>query len=276
MGFLEIFIYFIIIMIKIFLFILLFYILIKSFKVKENFALSEKNKNINNEIKVLTYNVQRLPYLIRPKVDIKKLMNKYDIVCLQENFCNIIGSNKSTFGYNCICPGGSIFKLVDSGLSIYSKYHINYIDFVRFNNLKSVDKLSDKGFLIVEINGIIFINTHLQATYNLKNNNFEESNEQLNQIFNYVKKYNKVVICGDINMNIQEFKFDDYKNICPPYPTHWSKMESFISSTSAIERKGFLPYYYDGGFYKNVVIENISCVKEDEFTDHLGVHFKVN
>jgi exonuclease III len=275
MGFLEIFIYFIIIMIKFFLFILLFYCLIKNVDTEYTF-----NKALNykvNEFKVLTYNVQRLPFMFRPTVDIKRLMDKYDVICLQENFCNIFGSNKISYGFNCVSPGSAFYKLVDSGLSIYSKFPIQFIEFIRFNNLTSVDKLSDKGFLVVQLNDLIIVNTHLQATYELDKSNFERSYQQLSQIVNYVRKYKKVLICGDINMNIQELPIENtFSKIYPPEPTHWTKMESFLSQTSADQLPGYLPYYYDGGFYKGINVKNIKCTKEDVYTDHLGVTFEIN
>ena len=40
----------------------------------------------------------------------------------------------------------------------------------------------------VQINDFILVNTHLQATYNLTKNNFEESHQQLDLIYEDVKK----------------------------------------------------------------------------------------
>ena len=257
----------------IFIFILLFYCLIKNIDTEYTF-----NKVLDyTKLKVLTYNIQRLPFMFRPTMDIKELMKKYDIICLQENYCNILGTNKFTFGYDSISPGCAIYKLVDSGLSIYSKFPIKLIDFIRFTNLTSVDNLSDKGFLVIQLNDLIIVNTHLQATYDLDTNNFERSYEQLSQIFDYVKKYKKVLICGDINMNIHEIKINNnFNKIQTIEPTHWSKMDSYLGQTSSEQLTGYLPYFYDGGFYKNINIDNIRCVKEDVYTDHLGVSFDVS
>ena len=274
MSFLEIIIYVILNMITIFVFILLFYCVIKN--VTTEYAFNKALDYNVTKIKVLTYNIQRLPYMFRPNIDIKKLMEKYDVLCLQENFCNIVGSNKISFGYHCISPGCPFYKLVDSGLSIYSKFPIKFIEFIRFNNLTSVDKLSDKGFLVVQLNDLIIVNTHLQATYELDKSNFERSYQQLSQIVDYVKKYEKVLICGDINMNIHELDINpEYNKIIPPQPTHWTKMNSILSRTSAEQLPDYLPYYYDGGFYKGINIENIECTKEDVYTDHLGVTFQI-
>ena len=83
-------------MTTIFIFFLLFYCLIKNINTEYTF-----NKVLNyTKLKVLTYNIQRLPFMFRPTIDIKELMKKYDIICLQENYCNILGTNKFSFGYN--------------------------------------------------------------------------------------------------------------------------------------------------------------------------------
>ena len=84
----------------------------------------------------------------------------------------------------------------------YSKFPIKLIDFIRFTNLTSVDNLSDKGFLVIQLNDLIIVNTHLQATYDLDTDNFERSYEQLSQIFEYVKKYKKVRMIGCASLSI--------------------------------------------------------------------------
>lgn len=250
------------------------------YNVKKKFPLIVLHKNeglVKNKIKLITYNVQRLPYIfLRPKIDIKKLIDKYDIVCLQENFCQLFSQYKS-FDVNCVIPDCSVYKLVNSGLTVYSKLPLEYVKFVRFNNLTSVDKLSDKGFLIVKVNGIVIVNTHLQATYNLTNElHFQNSYEQVGMIINEVENYDKVIICGDFNIKLNEFKVNEpYKIACPNVPTHWSNMHSFLSGTSATEKNGMVPFILDGAIYKNLEIDNINVELEDKYTDHLGVSFEI-
>jgi hypothetical protein len=116
-----------------FLLLLIFY-----YNIKKKFPLVVLNRNFNfkkDKLKVLTYNVQRLPYFIfRPIIDITKLLHKYDVICLQENFNQIL-SNYQSFDVNCIVPKCPFHKIVNSGLTIYSKVPINYIGFEGFNNL---------------------------------------------------------------------------------------------------------------------------------------------
>lgn len=237
--------------------------------------------NINSynikKIKMLTYNVQRLPYYFRPLLDIDNLMNMYDIICLQENFCSILGLNQHNYGYNCIIPSGSLYKIANSGLTIYSKLPIQYIDFINYTNLTSVDKISDKGFLIIKVNDMYIINTHLQASYNIDNNFVNEAMSQLNKIITYCSLMDKIVICGDFNIDLQSININNYNKIVTDIPTHWDKMDSnYKNNSSCFEIEGYHPFYFDGGFYKNLSINNIKTVSHDKYSDHLGVEFIIN
>jgi exonuclease III len=255
-------------MIHIFILILILnYKRIKSMNILQNTINSIPNK----QIKLLTFNCQRLPYLFRSNIDIDKLMNEYDIVCLQENFCSIFGTNKIK-KYNCIHPSGLIYKFVDSGLTIYSKHKIDFIGFIRFNNLKNIDILADKGFLIIKIKDIYVINTHLQGSYTTIDN--PTAQKQLESIINYVKNMEKVLICGDLNIQLNELNIPNYNTIAPPIPTHWENLNmDFLSASSAEEKPGMVPCYFDGGIYKNINITNTIAKKIDNYSDHLGVSF---
>jgi hypothetical protein len=229
--------------------------------------------NKKKSLKLLTFNCQRIPFYFRPNVNIKKLLCKYDMICLQENFCSIFGSNKKIIkNKNCIIPSGSIIKIIDSGLSIYSNFSFQYIDFIRFHNLQNVDKLSDKGFLIIKIKDIFVINTHLQSSYDsIKNDNAQE---QLNQIFDYMNNFNKVIICGDFNMNLFDIKLPVNYNITFLHkPTHWQEINnSIFNKTSATQKNNMIPCYFDGFIYKNVSCnENLTEInKIDKYSDHLS------
>jgi endonuclease/exonuclease/phosphatase family metal-dependent hydrolase len=231
--------------------------------------------NDKKYMKVLTYNVQRIPYMFRKNIDIKSLLETYDVICLQENFTSFLGTNKNHFGCNCVMPGCNVFKLTDSGLSIYSRYDITYIDFIPFKNLRSVDKYSSKGFLLVQIKDIIFVNTHLQSIYKESDN--EIAMKQLQQILDKCSIFFKVVILGDFNLNLNYFFNDEktnYNVIKSPIPTHWNKpYEKYNTYASAVPGNNLFPYFYDGGFYKNVEVKNINTERHDMLTDHLGVSF---
>ncbi len=255
-------------------------VIIIYYYIKKKFPYYILHNNIphsKNKLKVLTYNVQRLPFLIfRSSLDINKLLKKYDIICLQENFCRII-ENYDTGKVNCIIPECGFFKMVNSGLCIYSKFPIEYINFIRFDNLTSFDNFSDKGFLIVKINNIVIVNTHLQATYDLKNSYMSKSFKQLNLILDTIKNYDRVLICGDLNINLDKLRIEKpYKIFYPKYPSHWSKMNSYLDNTSAIYKRNYLPFYFDGGIYKNINLSNVKNEYDDDSTDHTGVSFDIS
>ncbi len=249
--------------------VILNYLRVKSINIVQNTF----NLIPNNSIKLLTFNCQRLPYLFRPNVDIDKLMLEYDIICLQENFCSLFGTNKIK-KYNCIHLSGSIYKFVDSGLTIYSKYKIEFIDFIRYNNLKNIDILSDKGFLVLKLKDIYIVNTHLQGSYSTLENPIAQ--KQLKNIIDYLKNIEKVIICGDLNIQLNELNVPNYNTITPPIPTHWEKLDrDFLSASSAEEKPGMVPCYFDGGIYKNINIKDIDAKKIDNYSDHLGVSFTI-
>ena len=256
--------------------VIIFSIIINYILSKRQFIYVNNLINIKTEypLKILTYNIQRLPYTTKTNVDISRLLITYDIICFQENFCSISGGNKKKINHNCIQPAGAFFKLTDSGLTVYSKYHINFVEFVRFNNLSSIDKFSDKGFLVFKIDELYVVNSHLQASYNLFDKN-ENGYCQLNQIIEYCKYFEKVVICGDFNIDLKNLTIPMYGKITTQIPTHWSLMNGIFNSSCAVKKENYLPFYYDGGLYKNILV---TCVKTENFikdTDHLGVSFKV-
>lgn len=239
---------------------------------------STKIFKVNNKIKVLTYNIERIPIYIRPKVDIDKLMKKCDILCLQENFCNLIGSNKQSYNYNCVIPQGSFYKLIDSGLSIYSKYPIKYIDFIKFNNSSLIESVASKGFLVVQIANLILINTHLQASLSIHDDNTDITLSQLKTILSYVNKHNyhKVLICGDFNLNLKYLSVNGYNTLSSNQPTNYADYNDYLGlKTSATPIKNYTGICLDGGLYKNITVNNIKTVIYDEYSDHKGVIFDI-
>ncbi len=255
--------------------LVLIYTIIKMIHIHKQSPLKMYSLKNKNKIKILTYNVQRLPYLFRPSVNIDALMNKYDIVCLQENFCNFLGTNKKSYGYNYISPKCPFYKLVDSGLSIHSKIPLKFINFKPFHNLSSVDKLSDKGFLITKIFDFYLVNTHLQAIYSHNDGNVINANNQLNEIVNFCKNYDKIIILGDFNMDLQNTTIQHYNKVITKQPTHWTQMNNIFNNSSAVELSNYEPFYFDGAFYKNLKIKNVNVSRDDILTDHLGVSFDI-
>ena len=265
---------------NVFIILIIAIIIISYIYNKQKLINSKSNKSfkLNDKIKVLTYNIERIPIYIRPKVDIDKLIEKYDILCLQENFCNLIGSNKQSYDYNCVIPKGTFYKLIDSGLSIYSKYPIKYIDFIGFDKTSLIESFASKGFLVVQIADIVVINMHLQASLNIHNDNTNIALSQLNTILFYVKKhkFHKVLICGDFNLDLKQLSVNGYNIVSTDQPTHYVDYYSYLNpKTSATPMENFTGFYYDGGLYKNITINNIKTVMDDEYSDHKGVSFDI-
>lgn len=229
----------------------------------------------NDKLRFLTYNIQRLPYLFRPKLNIIKLLEKYDIICFQEDFCPEILSSDLDY-YNIFHIGAdSHLKLVDSGLSVYSRIPLEFIDFVRFLDLGSIDKLSDKGFLIVKYKDIHIINTHLQASYNLEDGGSNIAKKQFKNIIRYLNKnkIKKFIIMGDFNLELDKLDTKSLLKLVQNEPTHYTEMSNIFNKTSAYPQEGFLPLKIDGAVYNNVSIEKSKTVSYDKYTDHLGISF---
>lgn len=258
------------------------YLLLAYYTICKSHFLLKQPYSVDNEqlshVRILTYNIQRLPYLYRPPIDIELLMKDHDIVCIQENFCSIFNPRASpkTNVYGCIYVSGIFTKITDSGLCIFSKVRFTFIDFVRFTNSRFVDKFADKGFLAIRIKDTVIINTHLQSTYNLENNYSKTALDQLLQIKDYCKtnRFEKVIIVGDFNLDIKTINIDGFDKLIPYIPTHWNKMKC-IFNQSAISQidKSYMPYYYDGAYFKGVTIANGCTSCYDKYTDHLGVSF---
>lgn len=228
-----------------------------------------------NKIRLLTYNIQRLPYFFRPKLNIIDLLEKYDIICFQEDFCPDIHPNELKY-FNIFHIGAdSHLKLVDSGLSIYSRIPLKFIDFVRFTNLGSIDKLSDKGFLVVKYKDIYIINTHLQASYNLTDGGSNIAKKQLQKIIKYLRKneINKFIIMGDFNLELDKLKIKSFEKLIPKEPTHYTEMSNIFNKTSSYPQDGFIPLKIDGAIYNNVSVKKSKTVNYDKYTDHLGISF---
>lgn len=260
--------------------IIIIYIFISYFISKNNLIINnnyvyKKKKNI----KVLTYNIQRLPYLLRPMVNFNFL--DYDIICFQECFMDIMNLRNDYFEMNCCIPKSNYLFLIDSGLVILSKFKINYIDFITYKNMKSVDKLAQKGFLVCLINDILIINTHCQACYNKDNKLANIVNKQLEQINNYIEnikhKYKDILVVGDFNKCLTSIT--DFKGIKlqSTNPTIYDDELGLISKTSPNKKyKNQKPKWLDGGFmYGNLDCKSIKTVQLDNLTDHSGVEMNI-
>jgi endonuclease/exonuclease/phosphatase family metal-dependent hydrolase len=264
-------------------------------------------------LRILTANVQRLPYIPgRPPVDVGRMLRDHDLVCLQEDFqpwqtaraSRAAGTPLVSFSF----PGGTWRTVLNSGLSVWSRYPVRRLAFERFTNLRSVDQLADKGFLAVSVGGLIVVNTHLQATYDYRDLHYDVAQQQVQQILAWLRHHHRhrpAVVVGDFNFDLPAARAarrpgpaaghghlligarrirrsapPEY--IFPAEPTTWSRMDSVFETSSPVHRHGFLPMVCDGAVYEpsqpdrvSVDPSSVRTHRYDPHTDHLAVSFTV-
>ena len=234
-----------------------------------------------NHLKILSYNIQRIPFYFMPNIDIEHLFKttKSDILCLQEDFIQFNQSNSYNKNQNMaiIRPSTSkYYKLVNCGLTIYSKIKINKSKFIPFNLASHVEKIVDKGFLIAELDNLILINTHLQ--YGDK----KCACDQLNQIKSYIRnnyeQNKRIILVGDFNIDLNSIKIPNFRTIIPQIPTHYSsKINPALDTLASLkklsdtEKRKYEPNYIDGGFYSNLKLKSINYGIFDPFADHKAI-----
>jgi hypothetical protein len=255
----------------------------------ENIYLEQKNK-----IRVIIYNLQRLPYLLKD-INIDKLIDNYDLVILQEYFNDFMLNrnsylNEKKVSYNIGGKDILSSKIIDSGLVNISRFNLEFIDFINFESNKSVDKFANKGFLVSKLcidknRHLYIINTHLQNFYTHQEYKCKIISEQLDiinkYVYNLLLKNNYVLLLGDFNRNINDITWTikPDKIIFTKYPTVWDNRDGlFPISTPYQVDKSQHPYWSDGGFLwgKDMNISNISNIIIDKDTDHCGVEFVLN
>jgi len=157
------------------------------------------------------YKNKRLDLLIE---NINK--EKYDIICLQEFFCDIASirvnklinfTKESNYHYS-LPKKNNCSLLATSGLCILSKYEIIYENFIKYNcKIYFPNKYIDSGFqhIIIDKNGehLNIINIHLQSgRYEWQQG---VRKKQVYEIKKYVDdnidKNQKIIINGDFNAN---------------------------------------------------------------------------
>lgn len=216
-----------------------------------NILIDQNNSNLNykinsiiyhynepSELKIMSYNINGFfcyynhdNYLNIAQFIKKEIIeNKVDIICLQEvwlqNIFDIIINEIKYLNLYISCPSRKLkyYFGEHSGLLIISKLPIMKCNFVKYNNLTSLCKLTNKGFQHISIkynnNLINIINTHLQSSYKYFNYRSIAS-DQLNDIITYCNNNNilEYLILGDLNLNQHYIHkiLTTYSNINIPY-----------------------------------------------------------
>lgn len=237
------------------------------------------SKNLN----ILTFNIQRMPYSMKPLSLLHRLISNHSIILLQECFLNVLYDDiQYEFPeYHIIKGTMNGYRLVNSGLVILSKYPILSHTFIPFENktLVSTDALAEKGFLVVFIRIkdklIYVINTHLQS--NNYRNDISTSIKQWTQLYEYVStlKY-PWIIGGDFNINISQFPTIPYSMYASFYPTLYIKYKNdYEVDTSCTPKTGYDPFVFDF-FITNEIELDMPDVLPITYSDHLPVSTQIN
>ena len=169
---------------------------------------------------IVSWNIHGLPLFITNDIVydiVNKILNfNSDIVCIQECFSDFLLNkiSKETYTvYPYLITGSLKKKFVlgeNSGLIILSKYPITFRLFHNYKSSSGCDRLSNKGYLIVNIGKLNIVNTHLQSNeLNIFCANTKKIREdQIEQLKQYLP-CEKTILCGDFNTQ----KLDNYINV---------------------------------------------------------------
>ncbi len=230
-------------------------------------------------LSVITWNIQKLPWITKSVSCLSDLLDKYDIILLQECFMVQIQTLKNLFPTYWISKGFlSGPKLLNSGLVILSKYPIVQVQFYPFENSNpyTSDYLCEKGILVarVYIGGeyLYVVNTHLQAShYSPYDPVALEQFAELEKIIRIIKK-NKYLIAGDFNIdpNVLIKHFPHINPISPNTPTIYINFQT--GNSQSVPADAHTPLTYDY-FISNLQITKPK-VAYTTYSDHLPVHCK--
>jgi endonuclease/exonuclease/phosphatase family metal-dependent hydrolase len=174
------------------------------------------------DLSVMTWNTFLLPPPLnltkqseRVKLMSQKLKNNdHDIIFFQEAWVKryqeaIINELKSEYPYVAFTkPGEGLLQILGSGLFILSKYPINILDQVVFNDCSGADCFASKSAIMIELTlpynkTIQMITTHLQGWSGEEM--IKIRNNQLLEIKNMTKRHLKKgvaqVLVGDLNID---------------------------------------------------------------------------
>jgi exonuclease III len=172
-------------------------------------ACKKKDDAITGDFTVLAYNVAGLPDIISGSTPSKysgpigKLLNDYDIVHVQEDFCYHdsltlhITHPHRTETLGCV-PNGD-------GLNTFSRYELSNIIRTKWNDCTDADCFTPKGFSYSQINFgnnvvIDFYNVHANA--GSSEPALEARRKNITQLHDYINEYSKdkpVIVMGDMN-----------------------------------------------------------------------------
>ncbi|KNC83211.1 hypothetical protein SARC_04536 [Sphaeroforma arctica JP610] len=213
-------------------------------------------------LRFLTYNIFiRPPGIQSAGTDYKDLrlqllpsvLAEYDVICLQELFGT--GSDrrnrllsdlaKHGLGYSVFLPyqlGYFPPKLIDGGVTIVSRYPIEFSDFFVYSDayLFTADVWTSKGILLARVQvpqadgnplSVDVYSTHMQA-HDAEDDRYTSVRyKQIKEMLAFVKRHsgteNHIVIAGDFNVNGRVSRSDDRDG-----PEYLSMMSLFGSDSA--------------------------------------------
>ena len=270
-------------MIIVLLFVLYFYL--KDYWVKRYTIKKKMNHTIEKykkqKLSILTYNIKRLPFSMKPLFSLSKLFRSYSFILLQECFINVFleDIDDSHFpDFYIIKSSKQISTLINSGIIILSKFPVLSYQFVPFDctDIMSSEIFTEKGFLdiLVEVDDkkIHIINTHLQSSTQ-KENKFAFL--QYKQLYSYVKNLKSDwIIGGDFNVHhdIIPSYFKPYMYI-PDDPTIYIHYKGTTEQdTSCTPKEHYEPFIFDY-FLSSLYMKPVTL--SHDYSDHLPVSSEI-
>lgn len=221
-----------------------------------NLIISESNPD-----SILSWNIQSMFYFTTP-LKVKNIIRyiekfDYDVVCLQEVFEDnvkrkIIEKLEKKYPYYLI--GKTIKKNIigeDSGLLVLSKYNINFIKEIEFNDNVCPDIMARKTVIYFTIGDYNFSNAHIHS------NNCTIAEKHLQESI-YQSPFNEYFMVGDLNHNSADKVLNVENNNKEPT---W--------------KNEILDYILPIG-YKDIKLD-VSVIKMDltNVSDHLPIQSKI-
>ena len=256
-------------------------------------------KDDDSPLRVITYNIQGLPFSSKKVEELGEKLKEYDVVLLQECFTDFYLKKKDLLktlhtkhDFNVIGethPDFFSMKYLDSGLAIASKLKIYEHYFQAFKAGSSIDQYSNKGFMYIKVyknhKPLYIYNIHLQASY--KNDVFDSLQtklDQLKELKENIKKKERVCIGGDFNLDVatEEIKqnvleqFQNCESYIPDDPTHWVLyLDNIEEDTKCRKCLGYSPYCLDFFITKGVSGKYKGSHPFDGLSDHCAVELNI-
>ena len=209
--------------IKKYLFILIFFFSLLSYKLLSSEYIQHQGGREENRLTILSWNIKMFPppygwlhnRFKRSENIIEALKNseRYDIILFQESFSvsirkKIFNALKDVYPNQIILNDKTKIYKSNSGLWAISSIPITLIDKINFTELRHTDRLSSKGAHLYSViknqQEFHIINTHMQADYNtqysdVRTQQYTEIKEKL--LIPFEVSEIPFILCGDLNIS---------------------------------------------------------------------------